>query len=548
MRFWKDLKVKSKIMVLVFCGCAGLMVVGGTGVCKMYAMNRDGSQLMQGMQQIAQLQELKNSLLSMRLDLAYQLSVKDRSRQEEKAHDFAEHARFARQKLDLLAQSGLRREEKEQLALLRQEFDAYQAQGEKLTALTGAATQSTVASDADAMGRFEREALTPLYQKPAERLARMVEESTRNGVELHRAGEAGYRQAFLVVALVVAGIVVFALVCGTMIANSVSTPMRAVLVTLEEVSSGNLGIRSRIDSGDEMGLLANQVNRTAEGLGGIVTMMTDNSSRVTSAACTLHATSSGIACDSEEMALQAGSVAQASEALSATSNDIARSCHNAADDARLASLSANEGASIVGNTLQVMGRIAEQVRETARTVGQLGARGDQIGTIICTIEDIADQTNLLALNAAIEAARAGDQGRGFAVVADEVRALAQRTTTATREIGIMIAAIQQETKSAVTAMESGVQEVEQGTAEAARSGAALQTIQYQIDALNLQVNQIATAVEEQTLTTSEISNNIRQINAVVQRTALGAQGSAEAATTLTGLAEELQHLVRKFRL
>ena len=114
------------------------------------------------------------------------------------------------------------------------------------------------------------------------------------------------------------------------------------------------------------------------------------------------------------------------------------------------------------------------------------------------IEDIADQTNLLALNAPIEAARAGEQGRGFAVVADEVRALAERTTKATREIGEMIKSIQGETKLAVSAMVEGVNEVERGTSEAARSGQALEEILTQINGVTGQINQIATAAEEQT--------------------------------------------------
>jgi methyl-accepting chemotaxis protein len=234
--------------------------------------------------------------------------------------------------------------------------------------------------------------------------------------------------------------------------------------------------------------------------------------------------------------------------MAATSSDIAQTCMRAAEGARQASVVAERGAVVVNETVTIMGRIAERVQNTARTVESLGSRSDQIGAIIGTIEDIADQTNLLALNAAIEAARAGEQGRGFAVVADEVRALAERTTKATREIGEMIKAIQSETKGAVTAMDEGVREVEKGTDEAAKSGRALQEILEQISNVSLQVSQIATAAEEQTATASEISNNIHQITDVVQETAKGAQESASASRQLTAVAEQLQSLVRQFKV
>src|SRR2546428_13511205 len=102
-----------------------------------------------------------------------------------------------------------------------------------------------------------------------------------------------------------------------------------------------------------------------------------------------------------------------------------------------------------------MRAIADSVSGTAKKMDELGKSSDQIGQIVGVINDIADQTNLLALNAAIEAARAGEQGRGFAVVADEVRRLAERTTTAAKEIAGRIKSIQQHPKTAGSAMEPG---------------------------------------------------------------------------------------------
>ena len=112
----------------------------------------------------------------------------------------------------------------------------------------------------------------------------------------------------------------------------------------------------------------------------------------------------------------------------------------------------------------------------------------------------------------------------------------------------MIKAIQKETRGAVIAMEQGVHQVEAGTEEAAKSGAALRDILEQVNDVAMQVNQIATAAEEQTATTGEISSNMHQITDVVQLTSQGAQESATAAAQLSGYAEELQQLVRQFKL
>jgi methyl-accepting chemotaxis protein len=188
------------------------------------------------------------------------------------------------------------------------------------------------------------------------------------------------------------------------------------------------------------------------------------------------------------------------------------------------------------------------VTRSAQSVTKLGTQSEQIGEIIGTIEDIADQTNLLALNAAIEAARAGEQGRGFAVVADEVRALATRTTNATRDIGEMISAIQKEIREAVSGMELGVKEAAKGTEEAAKSGSALETILSQVGAVSGQIGQIATAAEEQSATTTEVSTTLQRMNRAVEEASAGVRISSSAATQLAVVAEELQRKVQQFKL
>jgi methyl-accepting chemotaxis protein len=313
-------------------------------------------------------------------------------------------------------------------------------------------------------------------------------------------------------------------------------------------TNGDLSQRLDCKTKDEIGVMCTAFNGFMDNLNDILVGISRSAEQLTNSGGHLLGTAEKMATNADAVAGQVATVATASEEMASTANDVAHNCSLAADGSRRASDAALAGAAVVQETVTVMSRIAERVKVSAQTVENLGTQSDQIGEIVGTIEDIADQTNLLALNAAIEAARAGEQGRGFAVVADEVRALAERTTKATKEIGAMIRAIQQQTREAVTSMEEGVGEVERGTAEAGKSGQALEDILEQINAMSMQVSQIATATEEQTGTTNEISHNIQMITEAVRGTADAAKESADAASELAEVAENLRHIVAGFRL
>ena len=390
---------------------------------------------------------------------------------------------------------------------------------------------------------------TPLAMKSRESFDAIIKDADKRFDDGNKDFGGTIHSTFITIAImgsIAAIVIIFSLL---ILAKLVLGPIDALKHNLHEIRS-TWDLSRRLDdfSKDEMGDIARETNAFIEALREVITKVNDSSTRVAGSSADLSRISDRIATGSEEVVAQANTVATAGEEMTATSHDIAKNCQFAAEGAQQASKSAQGGAVVVDKTITVMNQIAEKVQESAKTVENLGTRSDQIGAIVGTIEDIADQTNLLALNAAIEAARAGEQGRGFAVVADEVRALAERTTKATKEISEMIKAIQNETKSAVIVMEQGVRQVEAGTDEAARSGEALHDILQQINDVTLQVQQIATAAEQQTATTSEISSNMIQITDVIQQTSQGAHESAAAAAHLKGNAEELQRLVRQFKL
>ncbi|MDM7998623.1 MAG: methyl-accepting chemotaxis protein [Dehalococcoidia bacterium] len=188
--------------------------------------------------------------------------------------------------------------------------------------------------------------------------------------------------------------------------------------------------------------------------------------------------------------------------------------------------SAAEGARQAHETVEGMNKIKRAMEAVAVRVSDLGARSEEIGKIVATIDDIAAQTNLLALNAAIEAARAGEQGRGFAVVADEVRKLAERSSGATKEIAALVGGIQTRLREAVEAMQVGGKEIEVGYKLAADAGVALDDILARSQNVGKQVVQISKAAQELEGLSSGMVEAIERINKIVEQNAAATQQMA----------------------
>lgn len=344
--------------------------------------------------------------------------------------------------------------------------------------------------------------------------------------------------------------VLIAAACAALISRSIVTPLKAVIVVMRNIAEGERDLTKNIylNTQDELGEVSKWFDMFMDNIQEDITNIGTSTHQLASAASQLHGTAAQIATGAEELAAQAGHVATAGNEMSTSSGHIAQSCGIAAEGSRQASDAAVSGTQVVDETIAVMGHIAVRVKETAHTVESLGSRSEQIGAIVGTIQDIADQTNLLALNAAIEAARAGEQGRGFAVVADEVRKLSERTRKATTEISEMIKTIQGETRGAVIAMETAVDEVAKGSDKAAESGRALERILEKINEVTQQINQVAKAADQQTATTLEISGNMHQITEVIAQTSRGAQETTKAADQLSALAGELDRIVGQFKV
>jgi methyl-accepting chemotaxis protein len=357
-----------------------------------------------------------------------------------------------------------------------------------------------------------------------------------------------FRLVLIISGIVFLAAVILPLLISLKMRSIILFPIKRTADVIRRVAQGDLTGRISIISSDEIGEMVNDFNHLAETLHDTIKQVAESSNAVSSAATMLDTATEHMATGVEEAAMQVNSVATASEEMSKTSSEIAHNCVVAAKSSEKANESANTGEAIIKQTIEVMTRINENVKDSAQIIKNLGQRSDQIGEIVGLINDVADQTNLLALNAAIEAARAGEQGRGFAVVADEVRKLAERTSNATKEIRETIQSMQTETKKAIVSMEEGVNDVGQGTVEAAKSGDALKDILSQINKVTAEINQIAVASEEETATTDEIASNIQQISQVMQETAKRIQQNAEASAKLADLSRTMNELVGRFSL
>ncbi|EPR35376.1 methyl-accepting chemotaxis sensory transducer with Pas/Pac sensor [Alkalidesulfovibrio alkalitolerans DSM 16529] len=240
-------------------------------------------------------------------------------------------------------------------------------------------------------------------------------------------------------------------------------------------------------------------------------------------------------------------VATAMEEMNATVLEVAQNAGQTAEAAEKANSVAQAGGNRVSETVATTREVARTAGELATTLNSLAAKAEDIGRVLSVITDIADQTNLLALNAAIEAARAGDAGRGFAVVADEVRKLAEKTMSATKEVGQVIADIQQVSGAAVSEMGLTRERVEKATGMVEESGNVLMEIIRQSEAIADMVRNIATASEQQSATSEEINTNVTTINTNSQDISRQIQEANARIQDVARMAANLSGLVEKFK-
>jgi len=327
----------------------------------------------------------------------------------------------------------------------------------------------------------------------------------------------------IVIMLILSGLIVVIMLCSAIylsLTRIVSLPVKRTIDIVKDIAQGEGDLTKRLEvkSEDEVGELSNWFNVFMEKLQNIIKEIASNANVLGSASEKFSGLSGKMSEGAGNMSEKLHTASTAAEKMSANMNSVSHNMEQAADNVNMVASAAEEMTSTINEIAQnsekasnITGKAVNQTQNASNKVDELGNAANEIGRVVEAITEISEQVNLLALNATIEAARAGEAGRGFAVVANEIKDLAKQTAEATLEIKGEIAAIQGATDATIS-------EIDQ--------------ISKIINDVNEIVTTIATAVEEQSVTTKEIAKNVAQA-------AQGIQGVNENVATSSTVANEI---------
>ncbi|NAZ97592.1 HAMP domain-containing methyl-accepting chemotaxis protein [Vibrio toranzoniae] len=313
-----------------------------------------------------------------------------------------------------------------------------------------------------------------------------------------------------------------------------------------EVASGDLSKQIPI-TGKETGIYANTLAMRQE-LRRIIDGFHQISDNVSAASVELAAVMSQTEGNAKQELSQMEQIATAINELSSTANEVSQNAASAENAATGATSNVKEGGVSLDRSDDISRKVEDSIEETSNIVNQLQEYSVEIGTVIEVINAISDQTNLLALNAAIEAARAGEQGRGFAVVADEVRSLAAKTQQSTIDIQEIISRLQAQAKDANQFMQSNLSLAVESRHYSEQLRTAFASITESVGLISDMNTQVATASEEQSGVTQDISQNVSLTFDIVHQNVSGIEQSKQASEELSSLAVKQKDLLSFFKI
>lgn len=356
-----------------------------------------------------------------------------------------------------------------------------------------------------------------------------------------------FRASAITAMVIIVAIILLAL--GLLI-RLLMQPLHQMGRAMQDIAEGegDLTKRLSIEARDEFGALAQSFNQFVERIHESIREVASTTGQLGDVAARVVGASNASMTNSDQQASRTSSVAAAINELGAAAQEIAQNAALASQHSSDASRLATEGQSVVGQSIDAMNALSQNISRSCATIEQLNAKTVNIGQILEVITGISQQTNLLALNAAIEAARAGEAGRGFAVVADEVRNLAHRTQESAQQVQGMIEELQVGARDAVVNMTESQRQSEASVAIANQAGERLNSVTRRIGEIDGMNQSVAAATEEQTAVVESINVDITEINGLNQEGVDNLKSTLEACRLLEQQTGRLQHLVGSFRI
>jgi methyl-accepting chemotaxis protein len=345
-------------------------------------------------------------------------------------------------------------------------------------------------------------------------------------------------------------IIVVMMALLVMISRSILGPLNTTVQAMANIASGESDLTRSLstDGNDEVTQLARHFNGFTAKLRRVVGELQQSATGLGQASLELGSNADQAQARSQQQSEQMELVATAVNEVTYGVQDVAKNAEHAASEMRDAQSQAQQGQANIDSSLRQIGALSGTIDQAVGVIRTLASESTQIGSVLEVISSIADQTNLLALNAAIEAARAGDQGRGFAVVADEVRLLAQRTQKSTAEIHSMIERLQSHSDAAVKVIGDSSRASQLTIEQAELAGNSLTSIRNALGNINGLNASIASATLQQSHVVEDINQNVTQAAQLSRHAALAAEQSNVASLQLKGLSEQLNGLLRQFKV
>ncbi|HUX91616.1 MAG TPA: methyl-accepting chemotaxis protein [Gallionellaceae bacterium] len=329
--------------------------------------------------------------------------------------------------------------------------------------------------------------------------------------------------------------------------NSNQQSILKLMNELSELANGDLTVKATV-SEDITGAIADSVNFTADELRKLVVAVSTSAQQVSQATSEAGAITKKLLVAAHKQSDEINNAGDAVELMTTSIKEVDASASRSADAARQTLIVTAQGTLAVQNSIAGMDGIREQIQETSKRIKRLGESSQEIGEIVDLISDITEQTNVLALNAAIQAASAGEAGRGFSVVAEEVQRLAERSADATKQIGLLVKAIQNDTHDAVAAMEQTTQGVVEGAKLADAAGKSLHEIEQTTHELAGLVNSISVSTQMQTEMARELAEVTKEILKITEQTTESTQRTSTSVSLVDKLAMELSSSVSGFKV